>query len=53
LHELPQYEGNNSYFWLTKYAVSYETCGKKLNDSNLIDKITLTLDSKYVLSMYV
>ena len=42
LHELPQNEGNNSHFRLSKNAVSNETCGKKLDNSNLIDKITLT-----------
>ena len=29
LHELPQNEGNNSHFWLSKNAVLNETCGKK------------------------
>jgi len=29
LHELPQNEGNNSYFRLSKNAVSNETCGNK------------------------
>jgi len=42
LHELPQNEGNNSHFRLSKNAVSNETCGKKLDNANLIDKITLT-----------
>jgi len=42
LHELPQNEDNNSHFRLSKNAVSNETCGKKLDDSNLIDKIRLT-----------
>jgi len=42
LHELPQSEGNNSHFQLSKNAISNETCGKKLDNSNLIDKITLT-----------
>jgi len=41
LHELPQNEGNNQ-FRLSKNAVLNETCGKKLDNSNLIDKITLT-----------
>jgi len=29
LHGLPQNEGNNSHFRLSKNAVSIETCGKK------------------------
>jgi len=29
LHELPQNEGNDSHFRLSKNAVSNETCGKK------------------------
>jgi len=41
LHKLPQNEGNNIPFRLSKKAVSNETCGKNFN-SNLIDKITLT-----------
>jgi len=40
LHELPQNEGNNSHFQLSTNGVSHETCGKKLDNSNLIDKIT-------------
>ena len=40
LHELPQNEGNNSHCRLSKNAVSNETSGKKLHNSNLIDKIT-------------
>jgi len=40
-HELPQNEGNNSQSRLSKNAFSYETCGKNLDNSNLIDKITL------------
>jgi len=44
LHELPQNEGNNSHFLLSKNVVSDETCvPKKLDNYNLIDKITLTL----------
>ena len=39
LHELPQTEGNNSHFRLNKNAVSNETCGKKLDNSNFIDKL--------------
>jgi len=35
-------EGNNSHFRMSKNAVSNETCGKKLHDSNLNHKITLT-----------
>jgi len=42
LHELPQYKSNNSHFWLSKNAVLHETCGKKLDNFNLIDKIALT-----------
>jgi len=42
LYELPQNEGNNSHFWLSKNAVSNEMYGKKLDNSNLIDKISLT-----------
>jgi len=41
LHELTQNEGNNSHFRLSKNAISNETCEKKLDNSNLIDKITL------------
>jgi len=41
LHELPQNEGNNSHFRLSKNAVSNETCGKKLDNSDLIDKMPL------------
>jgi len=42
LHELPQNKGNNRHFRLSKNAVSNETCGKNLDNSYLIDKITLT-----------
>jgi len=37
LPELPQNEGNNSHFRLSKHAVSNETCGKKLDNYNLIN----------------
>jgi len=47
LHELPQNEGNNSHFQLSKNAVSNEMCGKKLDNSNLIDKITLHIFGVY------
>ena len=42
LHELLQNEGNNSHFRLSKNAVSNQTSKKKLHNSDLIDKITLT-----------
>jgi len=42
LHELSQNEGNKSHFRLSKNAVSNETSAKKLDNSNLIDKTTLT-----------
>ena len=45
LHELSQNDGSNclnSHFRLSKNAVSHEMRGKKLDNSNLVGKNTLT-----------
>jgi len=44
-----QNEANNSHFRLSKNAVSNETREKIFENSNLLDEITLNIDSKYVL----